>query len=179
MTTSTGRWSGAHSIALADPTSWPSGGELLVTTGLRRSGSVINSGPYVRRLVRAGVAALGFGTGLTHPRVPPALTEAAAEHDLPLLEVPLPKLFVAGRGSLPWRVWAALPGPWNDSAGVMDVAFAQLDDHQRSLLIQRYFHLSRGVEHVAADMKRDLLPQDRLALATILQQVSVLMLKDE
>lgn len=74
---------------------------------------------------------------------------------------------------------AALSGPWNDGAGVMDVAFAQLDDHQRSLFIQRYFHLSRGVEQVAADMKRDLLSQDSLALATILQQVSVLMLKDE
>ncbi|WSM19086.1 PucR family transcriptional regulator ligand-binding domain-containing protein (plasmid) [Streptomyces sp. NBC_01717] len=51
----------------------------------------------VRRLVGADVAALGFGTGLTHQRVPPALTEAAAEHSLPLLEVPLPTPFVTGR----------------------------------------------------------------------------------
>ncbi|WP_455356781.1 PucR family transcriptional regulator [Streptomyces sp. SYSU K217416] len=85
----------AHSIELSDPTPWLSGGELLLTTGLRLTGSGADCRRYVRRLADIGVAALGFGTGLSHEQVPPALVEAAEEAGLPLLEVPLPTPFVA------------------------------------------------------------------------------------
>lgn len=85
----------AHSIELADPVPWISGGELLLTTGLRLPDSPAAQRDYVNRLADAGVSALGFGIGLSHEKVPAALVAAAAEVDLPLLEVPLPTPFVA------------------------------------------------------------------------------------
>ena len=60
----------AHSIELADPSPWLRGRELLLTTGLRLSPTDRDEHRgYVDRLDRAGVAALGFGIGLSHARV--------------------------------------------------------------------------------------------------------------
>ncbi|MBB4964736.1 PucR family transcriptional regulator [Saccharothrix violaceirubra] len=80
-----------HSTELADPTPFLEGGELLLTTGLA-------AGPYdayVRRLVDADAVGLGFGTGLSHDRVPDGLVRAAAEIGFPLLEVPRAVPFIA------------------------------------------------------------------------------------
>ncbi|WP_461123018.1 PucR family transcriptional regulator [Saccharothrix stipae] len=80
-----------HSTELADPTPFLEGGELLLTTG-------IALGPheeYVRRLVAAGAAGLGFGTGLSHDRVPEDLVQAARDVGLALLEVPRDTPFIA------------------------------------------------------------------------------------
>jgi PucR family transcriptional regulator, purine catabolism regulatory protein len=80
-----------HSTELADPTPFLEGGELLLTTG-------IALGPaerYVRRLVAAGAVGLGFGTGLSHDRVPEDLVRAAREAGLALLEVPRATPFIA------------------------------------------------------------------------------------
>lgn len=85
----------AHSIELADPVPWLGGGELVLTTGLRLPTPDEERADYVRHLAKAEVAAVGFGVGLTHARVPDALVEAAEEAGLPLLEVPLPTPFVA------------------------------------------------------------------------------------
>ena len=86
----------AHSIELTDPTPWLRGGELLLTTGLRLAPDDPHEHrSYIGRLTRAGVAALGFGVGLTHARVPDELVLAADSTDLPLLEVPLPTPFIA------------------------------------------------------------------------------------
>lgn len=79
-----------HGTELADPTPFLEGGELLLTTGL---GPL--TGDYVERLVRAGVVGLGFGTGLGHDVVPPALVEAAATAGLGLVEVPRDVPFIA------------------------------------------------------------------------------------
>ena len=75
----------AHSIELADPAPWLTGGELLLTTGLRLTADPGACEDYVARLVKAGVAAVGFGVGLSHARVPEALVDAAGEAGLPLL----------------------------------------------------------------------------------------------
>jgi purine catabolism regulator len=86
----------AHSIELADPSPWLRGRELLLTTGLRLSPTDRDEHRgYVDRLDRAGVAALGFGIGLSHARVPGALVAAAESVGLPLLQVPLPTPFIA------------------------------------------------------------------------------------
>jgi purine catabolism regulator len=88
------RW--AHASELADPTPWLDGGELLLTTGLNLP--VAEPAPmraYLARLAEAGVAGLGFGVGVNHPRVPPALLDASDEAGLPLLEVPRPTPFIA------------------------------------------------------------------------------------
>ncbi|MGY1810088.1 PucR family transcriptional regulator [Blastococcus sp. SYSU D00669] len=82
-----------HVSELADPAPFLQGGELLLTTGLAlRDGE---AGPYVRRLVDAGVAALGFGTGLGQDAVLPSLVDAAADGGLPVVEVPRQTPFIA------------------------------------------------------------------------------------
>lgn len=85
----------AHSIELADPERWLDGGELLLTTGLRLPRTATARRDYVARLDAAGVAALGFGVGLSFQRVPEVLVDAAEQCGMPLLEVPLPTPFVA------------------------------------------------------------------------------------
>ncbi|MBB4685969.1 PucR family transcriptional regulator [Amycolatopsis jiangsuensis] len=82
-----------HPTELTDPQAFLEGGELLLTTGLALDDA--NAAGYVRRLVRADVAGLGFGVGLSHRRVPSALIEAADEVGLPVLEVPRRTPFIA------------------------------------------------------------------------------------
>ncbi|MGW6501763.1 PucR family transcriptional regulator ligand-binding domain-containing protein [Nonomuraea angiospora] len=81
---------------LADPTPYLEGGELLLTTGMRMEG---DQSQYVARLVARGVAGLGFGVGVSHEEVPPALVTAAEEAGLPLFEVPRETPFIEiGKG---------------------------------------------------------------------------------
>ncbi len=82
-----------HPTELTDPQAFLEGGELLLTTGLALTER--SSAAYVRRLVDAGVAGLGFGVGLSHERVPQALVDTAAEVGLPVLEVPRKTPFIA------------------------------------------------------------------------------------
>ncbi len=80
---------------LTDPSPFLEGGELLLTTGLGTEGWRGQWRPYVGRLVEAGVVGLGFGTGLTHRKVPAALVRACEDHGLNLLEIPRHTTFVA------------------------------------------------------------------------------------
>jgi purine catabolism regulator len=84
-----------HTSEIADPTPYLTGGELLLTTGLGLPTTIGGRRDYVRRLVAAGVVGLGFGTGLSHRQVPALLVAAAAEHKLPLIEVPQKVPFIA------------------------------------------------------------------------------------
>src|SRR5438552_1621670 len=72
---------------LADPRPWLQGGELVLTTGLRQRSAAAQR-EFVLRVAERGVAGVGFGTGLSHERVPRATRSAAEEADLPVLEVP-------------------------------------------------------------------------------------------
>jgi PucR family transcriptional regulator, purine catabolism regulatory protein len=61
------RW--VHISELEDPTPWLSGGELLLTTGMR----LLDDGQqrtFVRLLAGHGLAGLGLGTGFAHHEVP-------------------------------------------------------------------------------------------------------------
>lgn len=87
------RWVAASE--LPDPAPFLEGGELLLTTGLATKGWGREWDGYVRRLVESDVAALGFGTGLSHRRVPAALVRACERHGLNLIEVPRETPFVA------------------------------------------------------------------------------------
>lgn len=80
---------------LADPSPWLEGGEFLLTTGMRLNADSESCDEYVRHLVRAGVSALGFGIGLSHPDVPPALIEAADSQGVTIVVIPEPVPFVA------------------------------------------------------------------------------------
>src|SRR6185437_14695770 len=86
------RW--VHSTELADPTPWLKGGEMLLTTGLQLEGPKVQR-EFLQRLVDHDIAALGFGTGFRHKKVPAALVKAAQEHSFPLFEVPYELPFIA------------------------------------------------------------------------------------
>lgn len=93
-----------HSIELPDPSRWLAGGELVLTTGLRLPRARAEQAAYARRLADAGVAVLGFGSGVRWEAIPPALVSACAELELPLVEVPLPTPFVAVTQAIARRV---------------------------------------------------------------------------
>ena len=77
-----------HVSELVDPTSYLSGGELLLTTGLILPTSTIGWEGYVSRLRRIGIAALGIGVGPRYAEPPEALEEACKASGLTLLIVP-------------------------------------------------------------------------------------------
>ncbi|NUT28741.1 MAG: PucR family transcriptional regulator [Streptomyces sp.] len=88
------RW--AHVSELADPVPYMEGGELLLITALKLDAENPEAmRRYVRRLVGAGVVGLGFAVGVNYEDIPEALVDAAAEEDLPLLEVPRRTPFLA------------------------------------------------------------------------------------
>jgi len=87
------RW--VHLSELEDPTPWLKGGELLLTTGGGIGTSPTKQRAYVRRLVEAGLAGLGFGLGFGFEKTPKALIAAAEEAHFPLFEVPYPVPFIA------------------------------------------------------------------------------------
>jgi purine catabolism regulator len=128
------RW--VHISELADPTPWLSGGELLLTTGLAVETPEAQR-EYITRLADHGLAGLGFGTGFGHAEVPPALIEAAAERDFPIVEIPYDTPFIA----------------------VTEKAFARLVNEQYALLqrsiavqerLQRIVLNERGLDAIAA-----------------------------
>jgi purine catabolism regulator len=128
------RW--VHISELADPTPWLSGGELLLTTGLSLP-TAEEQRAYVTRLADHGLAGLGFGVGFGHAEIPPALVEAAAERDFPLIEIPYDTPFIA----------------------VTEKAFARLVNEQYALLqrsiavqerLQRIVLSERGLDAIAA-----------------------------
>ncbi|MEU1520362.1 PucR family transcriptional regulator [Streptomyces sp. NPDC005811] len=80
---------------LDDPTPYLVGGELLLTSGLRLPEDADGIDTYVRRVVAAGVAALGFGVAPVHAEVPTELVRACDRHGLPLLRLPPATPFVA------------------------------------------------------------------------------------
>lgn len=77
---------------LGDPTPYLVDGEFLLTSGLPfvgEEGSAADKvDAYVARLVKARVAALGFGLEPYFRSVPDALLEACARHNLTLVQVP-------------------------------------------------------------------------------------------
>ncbi|MET8427656.1 PucR family transcriptional regulator [Nocardia sp. NPDC004860] len=85
----------AHSIELADPSPWLSGGELVMTTGMRIGVTAEEQFDYVSRLVQAGCVALALDTGTTVARMPDGIRQAGDTLGLPVLAVPPTTPFVA------------------------------------------------------------------------------------
>ena len=85
----------AHVSEMVDPTEFLRGGELLLLIGVSLPAGEQAQHTYVDRLAAAGVAAIGFGIGVTWDEVPPALVAAAERVGLPLLEVPRATPFLA------------------------------------------------------------------------------------
>src|SRR4051794_6231437 len=86
------RW--VHITELPDPTPWLSGGELLLTTGIQLRDEK-SQREFVRRLAGHHLAALGFGTGFDHEKLPEALADEAKKLGFPVFEVPYELPFIA------------------------------------------------------------------------------------
>lgn len=79
---------------LEDPLPFLSGGEVVLTTGVRQKTGAAQRN-FVTRVQEAGALALGFGVGLTHGRIPPAFLEQAEVEGLPIFSVPYETPFIA------------------------------------------------------------------------------------
>lgn len=84
---------------LEDPTPYLLDGEFVLTAGLPfrhgGAGGAARADEYVRRLVAAGVAALGFGLEPYYDAVPEHVVSACRRHRLTLVEVPASIPFAA------------------------------------------------------------------------------------
>ncbi len=87
------RW--VHISEVPDPTKWLKGGELLLTTGYSFVGDEEQQVAQIKRLIDHNISGLGFGTGFTFDKVPPALVKVAEEYGFPLFEVPYHVPFLA------------------------------------------------------------------------------------
>jgi purine catabolism regulator len=87
------RW--VHITEVPDPTKWLKGGELLLTTGYSFVGDEEQQVAQIKRLIDHNISGLGFGTGFSFDKVPPALVSVAEEYGFPLFEVPYHVPFIA------------------------------------------------------------------------------------
>jgi purine catabolism regulator len=87
------RW--VHITEVPDPTKWLKGGELLLTTGYGFVGNEEEQVAQMKRLIDHNISGLGFGTGFSFDKVPPALVRVAEEYGFPLFEVPYHVPFIA------------------------------------------------------------------------------------
>lgn len=87
------RW--VHITEVPDPTRWLKGGELLLTTGYGFVGDEEQQVAQIKRLIDHNISGLGFGTGFSFDKVPPAIVKVAQEYDFPLFEVPYHIPFIA------------------------------------------------------------------------------------
>jgi PucR family transcriptional regulator, purine catabolism regulatory protein len=79
---------GAHSIEVQAPTRFLAEDWVMLTTGIRLRGDARAQRALVTELDAAGVAALGFGTGVVFKRVPAALLAEARARSFPVFAVP-------------------------------------------------------------------------------------------
>ena len=77
-----------------DPHPFLTGGEMVLTTGVRHTTAVVQR-RFAARVHEAGAVAIGFGLGLGHDQVPPALLRKADTLGLPVFEVPYETPFIA------------------------------------------------------------------------------------
>ncbi len=87
------RW--VHITEVPDPTRWLKGGELLLTTGYGFVGDEEQQVAQIKRLIDHNISGLGFGTGFSFDKVPPALVRVAEDYGFPLFEVPYHVPFIA------------------------------------------------------------------------------------
>lgn len=79
---------GAHSIEIEHPARWLDRDWVMLTTGVHLSDDPADQQRLIDELDDAGVAALGFGLGVVHHEVPPALLTQAQTRGFPLFTLP-------------------------------------------------------------------------------------------
>lgn len=136
------------STEMVDNTAFLRGGELLLTTGMVwRSGE--EGAAFVRAASRAGVSAIGFGTGPWSEVVPESLMTAARRSSMPVLEVPRATPFMA----IAERVGTEQAG--RRAAHTEEVMLGALMDHVRrgqadsAVLVEHAEFLTAGNRRLA------------------------------
>ncbi|MDK8534835.1 PucR family transcriptional regulator ligand-binding domain-containing protein [Corynebacterium propinquum] len=84
-----------HVSELRNPAEFTLPGAIIMLVGLDFVDKRGEFATYVRVLADAGVAGIGFGTGIAFADVPEELVDAATQHDLVLCEVPRPTPFLS------------------------------------------------------------------------------------
>jgi PucR family transcriptional regulator, purine catabolism regulatory protein len=126
---------------LADPRPFLSGGELILTTGLSQLDETTQR-EFVARVADGRAAGLGFGIGLTHPRIPAATLAEARAHRLPVLEIPYSTPFIAVDRFVADRVLEEQYGRFADLLDEHDtLAKALLSGHGLEALIGSLHHI--------------------------------------
>jgi purine catabolism regulator len=130
------RW--VHISELPDPTTWLSGGEVLLTTGMGLD-TPARQREFVELLADHELAALGFGVGFGHQKVPEPILEVARKRDFPVFTVPYELPFIA----------------------ITEAAFSKLVNEQYSVLrralsaqerLERVVLSERGLEALAGTL---------------------------
>lgn len=84
-----------HVSELRNPAEFTLPGAIIMLVGLDFVDKPGEFATYARVLADAGVAGIGFGTGIAFAAVPDELVDAAAQHGLVLCEVPRPTPFLS------------------------------------------------------------------------------------
>lgn len=130
-----------------EPAPYLLSGHMLLTAGVRLPQTPAGIDAYVRSVVGAGAAAIGFGIAPVHDEVPPDLVSACDRHGLPLLLVPRETPFVAvGRAA-----YSAMAEARNRELRLISAAQSALasaagrPDALRALLHQLSVHLDAWI----------------------------------
>jgi purine catabolism regulator len=78
---------GVHSIELEHPAKWLERGWIMLTTGLELHDDEHLQRELIAELEACGVTALGFGVGVIHDDVPPALLDEAHRRQFPIFAI--------------------------------------------------------------------------------------------
>lgn len=117
-----------HGSEVPDPAPWLTGGELLLTTGVRLTEPGAMEA-FCARLAEAGAAGIGFAVGVAFEEAPEELITAASRHGLVLLQVPYRTPFVAIAkelaGALAAEEHAALRGALRSQHRLLTAALSE------------------------------------------------------
>src|SRR3989442_959294 len=81
------RIAGAHAIEVVHPGHWLDRDWIMLTTGLALESKPRRQRDLIPELEQAGVAALGFGTGVVFDEIPAPLLNAARRHNFPVFTI--------------------------------------------------------------------------------------------
>jgi purine catabolism regulator len=155
---------------LADPRPFLSGGELVLTTGLRQR-TAARQREFVARLAERDVVGLGFGTGLTHNTVPAGTLAEARTRGLPVLEVPYSTPFIAVDRFVADRILEEQYGRFHDLLEEYDTLARSLLSGQGLGALVRSLHQILGAPVMVVDQQGRILASAPASAAWPVEQI--------
>ena len=155
---------------LADPRPFLSGGELVLTTGLRQR-TAASQREFVARLAEREAVGLGFGTGLTHNTVPAGTLAEARARGLPVLEVPYSTPFIAVDRFAADRILEEQYGRFHDLLEEYDTLARALLSGQGLGALVRSLHQILGAPVMVVDQQGRILASAPASAAWPVEQI--------